>query len=301
MRGETPPGCAPRRGEAHFNPLPSCEGRLTSFALRLHALNFNPLPSCEGRHVPAVDTCFRNTISIHSPHARGDKQSHQRIVVRHISIHSPHARGDRSLSPREVLRMRISIHSPHARGDPSDSVSATYSMHFNPLPSCEGRRPKPRKKAPALTISIHSPHARGDGGEKHRGRGRQFQSTPLMRGETCWGVGRCWAASAFQSTPLMRGETALAEAGEPEPAISIHSPHARGDPPGCDPKGSTKDFNPLPSCEGRLDVFMLTDLPIISIHSPHARGDSGQRFSGAPRGNFNPLPSCEGRLRGRRA
>ena len=58
-----------------------------------------------------------------------------------------------------------------------------------------------------------------------------------------------------------------------EDAISIHSPHARGDD------------------HDKRSLFC----DYISIHSPHARGDK-------PFGNFikiplyfNPLPSCEGR------
>ena len=78
--------------------------------------------------------------------------------------------------------------------------------------------------------------------------------------------------------------------------ISIHSPHARGDPPRKSNSFSLLDFNPLPSCEGRLDLhstarrlYHFNPLPscegrhpahelfqfsrLISIHSPHARGD----------------------------
>ena len=56
----------------------------------------------------------------------------------------------------------------------------------------------------------------------------------------------------FQSTPLMRGETWMDYIHFLDSAISIHSPHARG------------DLARLKRLEARK----------ISIHSPHARGDA---------------------------
>ena len=72
----------------------------------------------------------------------------------------------------------------------------------------------------------------------------------------------------------MRGETRVLLLSVFWMAISIHSPHARGDRAlvwGGLSFGI--NFNPLPSCEGR-------------------RG-GGQ--AGNARADFNPLPSCEGR------
>ena len=56
-------------------------------------------------------------------------------------------------------------------------------------------------------ISIHSPHARGDQyNEDVKAFNLEFQSTPLMRGETTNALK--WIVTVtFQSTPLMRGET----------------------------------------------------------------------------------------------
>ena len=94
----------------------------------------------------------------------------------------------------------------------------------------------------------------------------------------------------------MRGETNLFSSTFNVIAISIHSPHARGD-------------------DEIIDGLRIAH---ISIHSPHARGDltvdavaySLDAFQSTPlmRGetfaatqtrkesqNFNPLPSCEGR------
>ena len=152
--------------------------------------------------------------------------------------------------------------------------NSIITLNFNPLPSCEGRPPKfDRNKH-------HAP----------------FQSTPLMRGET-QSIHAVTAVIRFQSTPLMRGETVSYDHDDRMSPISIHSPHARGDDdatggavppldfnplPSCEgrltftsPPYTVFDFNPLPSCEGRPDVTRsaLMDTP-ISIHSPHARGDS---------------------------
>ena len=126
---------------------------------------------------------------------------------------------------------------------------------------------------------------------------RVFQSTPLMRGET-WDVyiqlqaqgisihsphargdadakGHVLRLSISIHSPHARGDFQKCNDGGTD-HISIHSPHARGDVPGmvrsC---GMYKNFNPLPSCEGRLNgnISQCT-ISIISIHSPHARGDS---------------------------
>ena len=118
----------------------------------------------------------------------------------------------------------------------------------------------------------------------------------------------------------MRGETVNRWITFTASAISIHSPHARGDVnyyiftpdnfnfnplPSCEgrPTGGAaipalSDFNPLPSCEGRHPSMLKTDAQVrISIHSPHARGDVWFLVSAAKPLYFNPLPSCEGRLR----
>ena len=122
-----------------------------------------------------------------------------------ISIHSPHARGDQKKIKNPAFQ-GISIHSPHARGDRRRLLCSRSRRNFNPLPSCEGRRFPPterevfkifqstplmrgetRKMKPGVIkrmISIHSPHARGDALSLTMCERLIFQSTPLMRGET---------------------------------------------------------------------------------------------------------------------
>ena len=146
-------------------------------------------------------------------------------------------------------------------------------MNFNPLPSCEGRH---------FISQMIAEH-------------KQFQSTPLMRGETRPFFSALLAA-LFQSTPLMRGETYFLREIPLYQIISIHSPHARGDVYFENTAFTASNFNPLPSCEGRRAVepvaktgFPFQSTPLmrgetsvdkierhnltISIHSPHARGD----------------------------
>ena len=176
------------------------------------------------------------------------------------------------------------------------STISQYTSHFNPLPSCEGRPNHP------CSTSQHA----------------QFQSTPLMRGETptdpilhqypvisihsphargdCSGSGGVCGIHRFQSTPLMRGETS-------SPA----------------PEPMWLEFQSTPLMRGETEAHILAlTVSLISIHSPHARGDAWTRpklslsatFQSTPlmRGetgkrhrrqcahtDFNPLPSCEGR------
>ena len=260
----------------YFNPLPSCEGRLQRIHQTQKPEDFNPLPSCEGRRYETLDcinlikfqstplmrgetrmfscTLACRTISIHSPHARGDQRHQRRDRRTGISIHSPHARGDADIVDRVVVAV-ISIHSPHARGDFQRAKPFGPGDHFNPLPSCEGR--------PACAALVPA--------------SRIFQSTPLMRGETrfsdcriadslyfnplpsCEGRrnGKCYQTKAINisiHSPHARGDfNAQSRLGQE--IISIHSPHARGDPSDSAQSAGPDDFNPLPSCEGRPREF----------------------------------------------
>ena len=81
---------------------------------------------------------------------------------------------------------------------------------FNPLPSCEGR--------PSITVHQADRHS------------SEFQSTPLMRGETWWS-GLTMTAHVIISihSPHARGDCDRRSSGISNMLISIHSPHARGD------------------------------------------------------------------------
>ena len=173
------------------------------------------------------------------------------------------------------------------------------TRNFNPLPSCEGRRDIYKVTDLVADISIHSPHARGDVRKGHRVvvmdnfnplpscEGRPFSRLSIL------------CSQKFQSTPLMRGETIAAIYSLPIAAISIHSPHARGDQLEQYQVCRYQNFNPLPSCEGRLRRDMWTWPKFLFQSTPLMRGETSKALHlQPPLEYFNPLPSCEGR-RGR--
>ena len=206
MRGETWRALVCSTVPPHFNPLPSCEGRLASGVPAVVTRKFQSTPLMRGETI-----LFLMCHSIHkfqsTPLMRGETMS---VCLPwewvQISIHSPHARGDfcPSIYP---LHLVIFQSTPLMRGE--TSLFPDFSrlpVDFNPLPSCEGRRFSACNPVIQLLISIHSPHARGDVIFSRRFDDLEFQSTPLMRGETLVGL-----QAAFDYL------------------ISIHSPHARGD------------------------------------------------------------------------
>ena len=124
----------------------------------------------------------------------------------------------------------------------------------------------------------------------------------------------------LQSTSLLRGKTGTCPVHQPSFHASIHFPLAREDAPASQQKsfqaplqstsllrGNDKHpvvpdpfwngFNPLPSCEGRLQSIptIVENIP-ASIHFPLAREDSPSKHQIGIVISFNPLPSCEGRL-----
>ena len=107
-------------------------------------------------------------------------------------------------------------------------LTSVIHRHFNPLPSCEGR-PKALHLQPALEYFNPLPSCEG---------------RPVRRAKD-------HLFTAFQSTPLMRGETLTTSMKFLQRIISIHSPHARGDAGTIPSLLISKNFNPLPSCEGR--------------------------------------------------
>ena len=127
----------------------------------------------------------------------------------------------------------------------------------------------------------------------------RFQSTPLIRGETCATTRGTLRRMNFNPLPSHEGRPSITSRAAYIAVISIHSPHTRGDarPAGRPVLGAISihspltrgdhlphgeagipyNFNPLPSCEGRpvqriLDAFIIG----ISIHSPLTRGDASR-------------------------
>ena len=212
----------------NFNPLPSYEGRQSQHQLLIENSNFNPLPSYEGRPgivFPLFFSSYFNPL----PSYEGRRGSGLTYTLpSSISIHSPHTRGD---GLRRCMRLPNCHFNPLPSYEGRLAVSDTVitKIDFNPLPSYEGRQEVILRHPTISRISIHSPHTRGDKtifrifllqiisihSPHTRGDLRAqaahkvellFQSTPLIRGETQEAHGSCddWQ---FQSTPLIRGET----------------------------------------------------------------------------------------------
>ena len=110
-----------------------------------------------------------------------------------------------------------------------------------------GTRRAPRDRG----VSIHAPHARGD----TSARAPATTSASFNPRPSCEGRPRprrlADMAGRFQSTPLMRGATAPVRGGSWDGQVSIHAPHARGDPMVGASLTMYGGFNPRPSCEGR--------------------------------------------------
>ena len=189
-----------------FNPLPSCEGRPRR-RLNVFAPNrFQSTPLMRGETRLSHVSADGRTISIHSPHARGDVQYFGIFFDRDISIHSPHARGDSAAHAAPPARC-ISIHSPHVRGD--QHLFSFFNVHltFQSTPLMRGETSERHVRFRGLQISIHSPHARGDGVV----------------------VERVLDGAISIHSPHARGDATPAHATPAAEHISIHSPHARGD------------------------------------------------------------------------
>ena len=182
-----PGASTPRPGPAScFNPRPSCEGRLARATGSTPNVMFQSTPLMRGatptpmmmggnpqfQSTPLMRGATRHgrnhvqrqEVSIHAPHARGDKLVRRAEIHVLVSIHAPHARGDtvtlnnmhpmtqfqstplmRGATGRFGARRRAAAgfqSTPLMRGATSGIYRTTSSRTcFNPRPSCEGRRP----------------------------------------------------------------------------------------------------------------------------------------------------------------
>ena len=98
----------------------------------------------------------------------------------------------------------------------------------------------------------------------------------------------------FQSTPLMRGETVRTDAPATRRGISIHSPHARGDGLSAAELVDALISIHSPHARGDIHDFSLFGEICISIHSPHARGDFVNILDGVGQLVFQSTPLMRG-------
>ena len=97
--------------------------------------------------------------------------------------------------------------------------------------------------------------------------------------------------------PLARDDLYLLKNFASEASISIHVPLARDDGQRDWLDGAAQDFNPRPSCEGRLIALASACLFCPFQSTSLLRGTTSLLWSvNGKRTDFNPRPSCEGRL-----
>ena len=84
-----------------FNPLPSHEGRPWMVSSERPAILFQSTPLTRGETYLLPVPCLNASISIHSPHTRGDAPVVWWSGASGISIHSPHTRGDAASADRQ--------------------------------------------------------------------------------------------------------------------------------------------------------------------------------------------------------
>ena len=187
---------------------------------------------------------------------------------------------------------------PHLRGaTPRDGNKRIFPQNFNPRPTCVGRQQQRYLLCHEKRTSIHAPPAWGDRPlhRQFRGQGTTIHAPPAW-GDAVWWVGddsvydfnprptcvgRQFAETKspvvlrLQSTPHLRGATVSLPASMLSNIRLQSTPHMRGATIGLSKSVSARaDFNPRPTCVGRLDDF--TDVghgAFTSIHAPHAWGD----------------------------
>ena len=148
-------------------------------------------------------------------------------------------------------------------------------QHFNPLAPCGARLR----------------------GAERDARGREFQSTRPVRGETCPRPHRYPQHRISIHSPRAGRDAEELAVIIPIP-ISIHSPRAGRDAQRPSRPSGKPNFNPLAPCGARLAAERKTAAFLcISIHSPRAGRDTTPTTRSTCRRYFNPLAPCGARLR----
>ena len=130
---------------------------------------------------------------------------------------------------RAVLFWSVFQSTPLMRGATMTSIALEVMVEFQSTPLMRGATVAGDGRRRAARVSIHAPHARGDtNGVLQSAALAVSIHAPHARGDELVG-GAFDAMSQFQSTPLMRGETCRIRHGEGGTQVSIHAPHARGD------------------------------------------------------------------------
>ena len=141
-------------------PLMRGETALVERAKSDDCISIHP-PSCEGRPSCVSDVCDQLSISIHSPHARGDLQNQVAALQGMTFQSAPLMRGE-TLNIRDGASTRSFQSTPLMRGETQNQVAALQGMTFQSTPLTQGETRHDGLKQRHVLISIRSPHARGD-------------------------------------------------------------------------------------------------------------------------------------------
>ena len=261
-----------RARSLNFNPLPSYEGRQDKRITEVEDKLFQSTPLIRGETMYKEYCEDSGTISIHSPHARGDGRA------RWSASRDPHFNPLPSCEGRQKpRRVRAPLGYfnplPSYEGRPITKIKREGTSVFQSTPLMRGETLSDRKIFPVSPISIHSPHTRGD------------DHTLTEEAITM----------NFNPLPSHEGRRDRDEIGRWK-QISIHSPHTRGDRRGAAFCRVLTDFNPLPSHEGRPPAHPTHTAQDAFQSTPLTRGETKLSYILLTFPSyFNPLPSHEGR------
>ena len=168
-------------------------------------------------------------ISIHAPHAGGDRTAYLFLDALEISIHAPHAGGDPCGAGSSFALFVFQSTPPMQGATRCHRMRARLGLDFNPRPPCRGR---PDKTMPFTGVAVFQSTPPMQGATRcHRMRARlglDFNPRPPCRGRPDKTMPFTGVA-VFQSTPPMQGATSDGLCSLDFTVISIHAPHAGGD------------------------------------------------------------------------
>ena len=190
-----------------FQSTPLTRGETTFKAVFRNTPQFQSTPLTRGETLAANTDALTANVFQSTPLTRGETAENRGERFLRAKFQStPLTRGETNWKRIWSRSSMISIHSPHTRGDSFRLRISEWQHNFNPLPSHEGRRTLRLRR---WILDDFNPLP------SHEGR----QDSPE----------RLLFLDKFQSTPLTRGETAACMLRFGVRAISIHSPHTRGD------------------------------------------------------------------------
>ena len=170
-------------------------------------------------------------VSIHAPHAGGQLYGLQVGKQKFLFQYMPPTRGGNQQRTQRHRTAFVSIHAPHAGGQHTVCYPLNGMTMFQYMPPTRGGNgsllPGPDRGRGFNTCPPRGGATR-DGGKSATGEGR-FQYMPPTRGATAWDLSLAWTAS-FQYMPPTRGGNSPARCSRLQHHVSIHAPHAGGQP-----------------------------------------------------------------------